>query len=299
MVIRRLLTALVLIAMLAGLTLAPGGASPRTALAQADPCAGLAAWSQQYLTEEQRYADELATVLDTSDLRAIASATPQQLSLVVETIETHLKNLDTIDPPAFAADWQRANAESLDLAQALFADGALNGVFTVLVDYFDQSLAPIAKLRRRAWMPRPLVPISMRSLPTSISWTASWTTRCPDLRPGRAARDWTISGSRWSARTCRHWCRFRCPGTAGRVWHRLGCRSVDRLDPVAVPVAWPTTTKPWRSFWKRRRRRSMPLPGCRIRSISTGRWRHRSRSVRAGRHHGGQLRQRQHHYHGH
>ncbi len=140
MVLRRLLTAFVLIAMLAGLTLAPGGASARTALAQADPCAGLAAWSQQYLTEEQRYTDELATVLDTSDLRAIASATPQQLSLVVETIETHLKNLDTIDPPAFAADWQRANAESLDLAQALFADGALNGVFTVLVDYFDQSL---------------------------------------------------------------------------------------------------------------------------------------------------------------
>ena len=107
---------------------------------ETDPCAGLANWSQQYLAEEQRYTDELATVLDTTDLRAIASATPQQLNAIVETIETHLKNLDTIDPPAFAADWQRANAELLDLSQALFADGALNGIFTVLVDYFDQSL---------------------------------------------------------------------------------------------------------------------------------------------------------------
>lgn len=137
---RLLLTAIALVAMLAGLAFAPGGASLRPALAQTDPCAGLADWSQQYLAEEQRYIDELDSVLDTSDLRAIASATPQQLNLIVETIETHLKNLDTIDPPAFAADWQRANAEMLDLSQALFADGALNGIFTVLVDYFDQSL---------------------------------------------------------------------------------------------------------------------------------------------------------------
>ena len=137
---RLLLTAIALVAMLSGLALGSDGVSPKLALAQTDPCAGLANWSQQYLAEEQRYTDELATVLDTTDLRAIASATPQQLNAIVETIETHLKNLDTIDPPAFAADWQRANAELLDLSQALFADGALNGIFTVLVDYFDQSL---------------------------------------------------------------------------------------------------------------------------------------------------------------
>ena len=126
--------------MLAGLTAAPGAAEPQRALAQADPCAGLAAWSQEYLAEERAYAEQLEAIIDTSDLRAIATATPQQLNQVVELIEIHLKNLDTIDPPEIAANWQRANAEALDLSQALFADGALNGVFTVLVDYFDQSL---------------------------------------------------------------------------------------------------------------------------------------------------------------
>lgn len=137
---RLLLTGVALMAMLAGISLAPGGAPARIAMAQAEDCAGLDTWSPRYLAEEQRYSDELATVLDTSDLRSLASATPQQLNQVVELIETHLKNLDKIDPPAFAADWQRANAEALDLAQALFADGAINGVFTVLVDYYDQSL---------------------------------------------------------------------------------------------------------------------------------------------------------------
>ena len=137
---RVLMTGLALLVMLAGLTIAPGGAMPARALTQGDSCAGLDAWSQQYLAEERAYSDQLATILDTSDLRALATATPQQLNQVVELIETHLKNLDTIDAPAIAADWQRANAEALDLSQALFADGAINGVFTVLVDYFDQSL---------------------------------------------------------------------------------------------------------------------------------------------------------------
>ena len=31
-------------------------------------------------------------------------------------------------------------SKSLDLTQALFADGAINGIFTILVDYYDQSL---------------------------------------------------------------------------------------------------------------------------------------------------------------
>jgi hypothetical protein len=140
-VLRRLLLAgFAMVVMLAGLAVAPGAVAPQRALAQADPCAGLDSWSLAYLEEERAYSDELAQILDTSDLRALATATPQQLNQIVELIETHLKNLDIIDPPAFAADWQRANAESLDLSQALFADGAINGVFTVLVDYFDQSL---------------------------------------------------------------------------------------------------------------------------------------------------------------
>lgn len=137
---RLLLTAIALVALLAGLAVVPGDSTSSRALAQDDPCAGLADWSQAYLTEERAYADALAAILDTSDLRALATATPQQLNQIVELIETHLKTLDTIDAPAFAANWQRANAESLDLSQALFADGAINGVFTVLVDYFDQSL---------------------------------------------------------------------------------------------------------------------------------------------------------------
>ncbi len=137
---RLLLTALALTAMLAGLTLAPGTTSPPVALAQVDSCDGLEAWSQKYLAEERAFADQLAAIVDINDLRALATATPQQLHQIVELIETHLKNLDVIDPPAFAADWQRANAEAFDLAQALFVDGALNGIFTILVDYYDQSL---------------------------------------------------------------------------------------------------------------------------------------------------------------
>ena len=140
MVRRFLLTSAALLLLLTGLTVAPGGAMPRTALAQADPCDGFAEWSQLYLAEAQRYEAEVTAIVDTNDLRAIASATPQQLNTVVEAIETHLKNLDDIDAPAFAVDWQRANVEMLDLTQALFADGALNGIFTVLVDYYDQSL---------------------------------------------------------------------------------------------------------------------------------------------------------------
>jgi len=137
---RLLLTVVALSAIYGGLAVVPGVAPTHRAMAQADPCAGLAAWSQTYLAEERSYAEQLDALIDTNDLRAIATATPQQLNQIVELIETHLKNLDTIDPPAFAADWQRANAEALDLSQALFADGAINGVFTVLVDYFDQSL---------------------------------------------------------------------------------------------------------------------------------------------------------------
>lgn len=137
---RVLLTAIALTAMLAGLAIAPVDGAPRAVLAQADSCDGLEEWSQAYLAEERAYYEQLAAILDINDLRAIATATPQQLNQIVELIETHLKNLDVIDPPAFAADWQRANAEELDLSQALFADGALNGIFTVLVDYFDQTL---------------------------------------------------------------------------------------------------------------------------------------------------------------
>jgi len=140
-VIRRfLLTSAALMLLLAGLTVATATAIPRTALAQADPCDGFAEWSQLYLAEEQRYSDEVSAIVDTDDLRAIARATPQQLNQMVEAIETHLKNLDDIDAPAFAAEWQRANVESLDLTQALFADGAINGIFTILVDYHDTSL---------------------------------------------------------------------------------------------------------------------------------------------------------------
>ncbi len=137
---RLLMTGIALMAMLAGSIILPGNAAPGEALAQTDDCTGLQAWSQAYLAEEQRYFDELAAVVDISDLRALATATPQQLNQIVELIETHLKNMDKIDAPAFAANWQRANMESLDLAQALFADGALNGIFTILVDYYDQSL---------------------------------------------------------------------------------------------------------------------------------------------------------------
>lgn len=137
---RLLLTGIALVAMLTGSFVAPNGAAPGVALAQTDECAGMQSWSQAYLAEEQRYSDELAGLIDLNDLRALAAATPQQLNQIVELIETHLKNLDEINAPIFAANWQRANVESLDLAQALFADGALNGIFTILVDYYDQSL---------------------------------------------------------------------------------------------------------------------------------------------------------------
>lgn len=136
---RVLMSAVVALAMLA--TLAGLGDAPvSTARAQADPCTGLTTWSQAMLAEEQRYTDQMLATLNLNDLEAIAAATPQQLTAVVEIIDQHLKNLDTIDPPAFAETWQMAIAESGDLTQALFADGALNGIFSVLVDYYDQSV---------------------------------------------------------------------------------------------------------------------------------------------------------------
>lgn len=116
-----------------------GGRVP-AAGAQADPCAGLAAYSQVMLAEEERYNGEVKATLDLDDLRQIATATPEQLTAIVEVIDRHLKNLDAIDAPAFAETWQMAVAEEGDLTQALFADGALSGIFTVLVDYFDQSV---------------------------------------------------------------------------------------------------------------------------------------------------------------
>jgi hypothetical protein len=139
---RLLLLAIALTAMLGGMTMATGGPLPQRTLAQAQDasCSGFAEWSQAYLAEERAYTEQLKTIVDTSDLRALAAATPEQLSQIVELIETHLKNLDKIDPPAFAANWQRAQAELLDLSQALFADGAINGIFTILVDYFDQNV---------------------------------------------------------------------------------------------------------------------------------------------------------------
>lgn len=138
MLFRRVLTTAVLfVAMLASI----GGAAPVSiARAQADPCAGLTTWSQAILAEEQRYTDQILATLNLDDLQAIAAATPEQLTSVVEIIDQHLKNLDTIDPPAFAQNWQMAQAESGDLTQALFADGAQNGIFSVLVDYYDQSV---------------------------------------------------------------------------------------------------------------------------------------------------------------
>lgn len=136
---RVLMSAVVALAMLA--TVIGLGNSPvSTARAQADPCAGLPAWSQAMLAEEQRYTDQITTTLDLNDLQAIAAATPEQLTAVVEIIDQHLKNLDAIQAPAFAENWQMAIAESGDLTQALFADGAMNGIFSVLVDYYDQSV---------------------------------------------------------------------------------------------------------------------------------------------------------------
>jgi len=138
MLLRRLsMTALILLALVAGLA---GGAPAQIAGAQADSCAGLPAYSQAMLAEEQRYTDQMLATLDLNDLRAIAAATPGQLTAIVEIIDRHLKNLDQIDPPAFAADWHMALASSGDLTQALFADGAMNGIFSILVDYYDMSV---------------------------------------------------------------------------------------------------------------------------------------------------------------
>jgi hypothetical protein len=137
MIRRVLMVAAMMVTMLATMA---GAAPVSIARAQADPCAGLPAWSQRILTEEQRYTEQMLATLDLNDLQAIAAATPQQLTAVVEIIDQHLKNLDQIDPPAFAETWQMAQAESGDLTQALFADGALNGIFSILVDYYDQSV---------------------------------------------------------------------------------------------------------------------------------------------------------------
>src|SRR5215213_8878351 len=123
MFLRRLvMAAVVLLTMLAGMT---GAAPVNIARAQADPCSGLPAWSQAMLAEEQRYTDQVKSTLDIDDLRAVAAATPEQLTAIVEVIDQHLKNLDAIDPPAFAEQWQMAIAEDGDLTQALFADGAM------------------------------------------------------------------------------------------------------------------------------------------------------------------------------
>lgn len=108
--------------------------------AQADPCAGLPAYAQAMLAEEQRYTASIADILDIDDISAIANATPEQLTAIVIAIDQHMKTLDSIAPPPVAEVWHKAVAESGDLAQAFFADGALNGVFTVLVDYYDQSI---------------------------------------------------------------------------------------------------------------------------------------------------------------
>lgn len=138
MLIRRLLLSFTVIMTLL-VTLA-GAVPVQITRAQADPCAGLPAYSQAMLTEEQRYANQMLVTLDLNDMRAIAAATPIQLTTVVEIIEQHLKQLDQIDPPAFALDWQMAITENGDLTQAAFADGAVNGIFTILVDYYDQSI---------------------------------------------------------------------------------------------------------------------------------------------------------------
>lgn len=133
---RMLMAAAVTIVIFTGLTAAPVS----IAGAQADPCAGLNSWSQQILAEEQRYTEQMKATVDLDDLSAIAAATPDQLTALVEIIDQHLKQLDAIEPPAFAENWQMAIAESGDLTQALFADGALNGIFSVLTDYYDQSV---------------------------------------------------------------------------------------------------------------------------------------------------------------
>lgn len=134
---RLLLSTVVMLAMLASLS---GRQPVSVARAQADPCAGLPAYSQAMLAEEQRYSDAVKATLDLNDLRAIAAATPLQLTTIVEVIDRHLKQLDAIQPPSFAENWHMANAAAGDLEQALFADAALNGVFSILVDYYDQSI---------------------------------------------------------------------------------------------------------------------------------------------------------------
>lgn len=134
---RFLMTFVVMIAALAGLA---GGVPAQRASAQTASCAGLPVYSQAMLAEEQRYADQMLATLDLNDLRAIAAATPEQLTAVVEIIDQHLKNLDQIAPPPFAVDWHMALASQGDLTQAAFADGAINGIFTILVDYYDQSI---------------------------------------------------------------------------------------------------------------------------------------------------------------
>ncbi len=148
MVFRRLLmSGMIVLALLATVV---GGAPVAVARAQADPCAGLTGWSQAMLAEEQRYTDQMIATLDLDDLQAIAAATPEQLTAVVEIIDQHLKSLDGIEAPAFAESWQMAIAESGDLTQALFADGALNGIFSILVDYYDQSVRSDEEIARAA-----------------------------------------------------------------------------------------------------------------------------------------------------
>lgn len=140
MVRRFLLTAFAALSMFLGMHVFAGVSVQQGTRAQADPCAGLDNWSAAYLAEERSFTDASLAILDTNNLQAIAAASPEQLNQIVELTDTHLKTLDKIDAPAFAANWQRAQAELLDLNQALLADGAMNGIFTVLVDYYDQSL---------------------------------------------------------------------------------------------------------------------------------------------------------------
>ncbi|MCA9858591.1 MAG: hypothetical protein KC438_02670 [Thermomicrobiales bacterium] len=135
---RRLLTGTAaLLIVLAGMI---GGPSAQRARAQADPCQGLPAYAQAMLAEQQRYTEDASATLDIEDLKQVAAATPAQLNELVGVIDRHLKNLDAIRPPAFAENWHMSIAESGDLSQAMFADGAINGIFSVLVDYYNMSL---------------------------------------------------------------------------------------------------------------------------------------------------------------
>ncbi|MEZ4529924.1 MAG: hypothetical protein R2855_02745 [Thermomicrobiales bacterium] len=111
------------------------------------------AWSQAYLAEEQRYFDELAAVVDISDLRALATATPATTQPDRRADRNAFKNMDKIDAPRVRRELATRQYGVARSAQALFADGALNGIFTILVDYYDQSLRPTRRSPRRGSTP--------------------------------------------------------------------------------------------------------------------------------------------------